>query len=160
VVNGKNVLEYVLAKLPEVDPVRLYVAGHSSAATFALLFAEHEPRIKGCIAYAPLADLFGRAPSQRAATEKRFPGLALLSPQDGVAGMKCPVFVFHAEDDHVISIGITRPFVELLKQVNSNVTFHTVPTGDHYRSMIVAGIPQGIKWLKSLPAELKSGSKE
>ena len=64
-VNGKNAIEYVLAKVPEVDPQRLYVAGHSSAATFALLFAEHEPRVKGCIAYAPLADLFARPPGHR-----------------------------------------------------------------------------------------------
>ena len=62
---ARNTLEYVLARLPEVDPERLYVAGHSSAAIWALLFAEHEPRIKGCIAYAPLADLFGRAPGKQ-----------------------------------------------------------------------------------------------
>ncbi len=50
VVNGKNAVEYVLAKLPEVDRDRLYAAGHSSAAIWALLFAEHESRIKGRIA--------------------------------------------------------------------------------------------------------------
>ena len=156
VVNGKNALEYVLARLPEVDPERLYVAGHSSAAIWALLFAEHEPRIKGCIAYAPLADLFGRAPGKRAGVESSFPGIARLSPQEGVERLKCPVFVFHAEDDHNISIEITRRFVALLKQTNSDVTFRTVPTGDHYQSMIKEGIPQGIKWLTSLPAETKA----
>ena len=156
VVNGKNAVEYVLAKVPEVDPERLYVAGHSSAAIWALLFAEHEPRIKGCIAYAPLADLFGRDPSQRANVETAFPGIARLSPQEGVEHLKCPVFVFHAEDDHNVPIAITRRFVALLKQTNPNVTFHTVPTGDHYQSMIAEGIPQGIKWLTSLPAEAKA----
>ena len=153
VVNGKNALEYVLARLPEVNPERLYVAGHSSAAIWALLFAEHEPRIKGCIAYAPLPDLFGRDPSKRAGLEAGLPGIAQLSPQESVQLLKCPVFVFHAENDHNIPIGITRRFVALLKQTNPGVTFHTVPTGDHYRSMIKEGIPQGIQWLKSLPAE-------
>jgi dienelactone hydrolase len=156
VVNGKNALEYVLARLPEVDPERLYAAGHSSAAIWALLFAEHEPRIKGCIAYAPLPDLFGRSPSHRATTETHFPGIAQFSPQEGIERLRCPVFVFHADDDHTIPIVITRRFVELLKPTNSDVTFHTVPTGDHYRSMIKEGIPQGIKWLKSLRAEAKS----
>jgi dienelactone hydrolase len=153
VVNGKNALEYVLAKLPEVDPERVYAAGHSSAAIWALLFAENEPRIKGCIAYAPLADLFGRNPSQRAAFEQSLSGIARLSPQENVERLKCPVFIFHAEDDTNVPIGITRRFVDLLKQTNSIVTFHTVPTGGHYDSMIAEGIPQGIQWLRSLPAE-------
>ena len=156
VVNGENALEYVLAKLPEVDPERLYAAGHSSTAIWALLFAEHEPRIKGCIAYAPLADLFGRNPSQRAAIEKEFPGIDRFSPQEGVNRLKCPVFVFHSEDDHNVPIGITRNFVELLQTMNSHVAFHTVPTGDHYQSMITEGIPQGIQWLKSLSTEVKA----
>jgi fermentation-respiration switch protein FrsA (DUF1100 family) len=73
-----------------------------------------------------------------------------------VERLKCPVFVFHAEDDHNIPIEITRRFVELLKQQKSAVTFHIVPTGDHYQSMIVEGIPQGIKWLTSLPTEAKA----
>ena len=158
VVNGKNALEYVLAKLPEVDPERLYAAGHSSAAVWALLFAEHEPRIKGCIAYAPLADLFGKNPSERASIERELRGIARFSPLEGIERLKCPVFVFHAEDDHNVSIEITRRFVEQLKQTNSNVTLHTTPTGGHYQSMIVEGIPQGIQWLKSLPGEVKARS--
>ncbi len=153
VINGKNALEYVLAKLPEVDPDRLYAAGHSSAATWALLFAEYEPRIKGCIAYAPLSDLFGRAPSGRSAAESHFPGIAKFSPQESIERLRCPVFVFQAEDDRVIPIDINRRFVEALKRSNSEVTFHTVTAGDHYQSMIAEGIPQGIHWLKSLPAE-------
>ena len=49
--------DYVLAKVPEVDPARIYAAGHSSAATHALLLAEHEPRLAGVIAYAPAIDV-------------------------------------------------------------------------------------------------------
>ena len=39
-VNARNALEFVLARVPEVDPKRIYAAGHSSAGTLALLFAE------------------------------------------------------------------------------------------------------------------------
>ena len=52
-VNANVALEYLLAKVPQVDPQRIYVAGHSSAGTLSLLFAEHEPRLKGCVAFAP-----------------------------------------------------------------------------------------------------------
>src|SRR5262245_14545591 len=55
-VNGRNALEYLLAKVPEVDPARIYTAGHSSAASHALLFAAHEPRLAGAMAYAPAPD--------------------------------------------------------------------------------------------------------
>ena len=51
-VNARNALEFVLARMPEVDPRRIYVAGQGSAATLALLFAEHEPRVAACIACA------------------------------------------------------------------------------------------------------------
>jgi hypothetical protein len=36
VVNGRNALEYVLTKMPQVDPKRIYTAGHSSAGTVSL----------------------------------------------------------------------------------------------------------------------------
>ena len=55
-VNAHIALEYVLAKVPEVDPKRITVAGHSSAGTLAVLFAEHEPRLRSCLAYAPVDD--------------------------------------------------------------------------------------------------------
>ena len=57
VVNGRNALEFVLAKMPMVNRDRIYSAGHSSAGTLSLLLAAHEPRLKGCIAYAPAADV-------------------------------------------------------------------------------------------------------
>jgi dienelactone hydrolase len=155
-VNGKNAVEYALAKMPQVDPERLYVAGHSSAATFALLFAEHVPRLKGCIAYAPLADLLDGSRGPKAEVVRLFPGIAGFSPIENCDLLKCPLFLFQSQGDTNVSIATSRRFVEKLKQTNPSVTFQTVPTGDHYSSMINPGIPMGIKWLKSLPAERKA----
>ena len=56
-VNAQNAIEFALAKIPAVDPQRLYTAGHSSAACQALLLAEKDPRIRACIAYAPVVDV-------------------------------------------------------------------------------------------------------
>ncbi len=61
-VNARNALEYTLANVPEVNPKQLFSVGHSSAGTLALLFAEHEPRLAGCVAYAPAIDLKSRFP--------------------------------------------------------------------------------------------------
>ena len=61
-INARNALEYTLANVPEVNRKQLFSAGHSSAGTLALLFAEHEPRLAGCVAYAPAIDLKNRFP--------------------------------------------------------------------------------------------------
>ena len=152
----QNTLEYVLARAARGGSRAAVRRGPQFRRDLGLAVRRAQPHVKGCIAYAPLPDLFGRNPGKRAGLEAGFPGIARLSPQENVELLRCPVFVFHAEDDHTIPIEITRRFVELLKQANSSVTFHTVPTGDHYGSMIKEGIPQGIRWLKSLPAEAKA----
>ena len=56
-INARNALAFALEKLPEVNPGRLYSAGHDSAGTLALLFAEHEPAIKATIAFDPVTNL-------------------------------------------------------------------------------------------------------
>ena len=59
VANARVALKYAKTEIPEVDPDRIYVAGHSSAGTTALLCAEHVEGLAGCIAYAPCSDLEG-----------------------------------------------------------------------------------------------------
>ena len=57
-VNARNALEYLLAKVPEVNPARKSMPpGTVPPAPCALLFAEHEPRLAGVIAYAPACDV-------------------------------------------------------------------------------------------------------
>lgn len=152
-VNARNALEYVLQRMPEVDPERVYAAGHSSAGTMALVLAEHEPRIKGCVVYAPATDLVER--NRPMATQLGFllPGsqefLAEWSPRTHEARLQCPVFLFHARDDSVVPFGECEAFSQRLKALGKQVTFKAVDSGDHYDSMIEEGIPAGIEWLKT-----------
>jgi dipeptidyl aminopeptidase/acylaminoacyl peptidase len=151
-VNARNALEYVLAKIPEVDPARIYAAGHSSAATHALLFAEHEPRLAGVIAYAPASDLPKWFANRLQVVRFVLPGsvdfVTQSSPSTHRQRLKCPTFLFHAEDDTTCEIGQTRQFAEQLKEQGTDVTLVTVATGEHYDSMINEGIPAAINWLK------------
>jgi dienelactone hydrolase len=155
VVNGRNALEFALTRLPQVDPKRIYTAGHSSAGTLSLLLAEHEPRIKRCIAYAPCTDVEERLADAVADpyTRQLMPGLADFlkrsSPLTHTDRLKCPVFIFHARDDSNVPISESTAFVKTLKSSNSNVTFAETPSGNHYDSMVEKGIPQAIKWLNS-----------
>jgi pimeloyl-ACP methyl ester carboxylesterase len=154
-INAHEALDYALGKVPAVDPYRIVTAGHSSAATLSLLTAEREMRVSGCIAYAPIydvVDFLGERvvdPLSRA-----MPGfrqfLVDSSPQTHVARLRCPVFLFHSEEDTTVPISKSAAFVEQLRKTNRSVTFVRAPSGDHYQSMIRQGIPQAIEWLKQL----------
>lgn len=151
-VNARNALEYVLVRMPEVDPRRIYAAGHSSAATLALLFAEHDHRVKACAAYAPVSNIPRWLGSDVDEMEAVLPGcrefFEQASPHTHASRLHCRVFLFHAEDDSVVPVHDTTGFANDLQRLNKDVTLVTVPRGDHYDSMIREGIPRAIQWLK------------
>jgi len=152
-VNAHAAIDYSLAQLPQIDPKRLYVAGHGSAGSLALLAAEYEPRIAGCLAYAPCTDIFAQVDADhRAKLDHALPGeedfLAWCSPITAVDRLKCPVFLFQADDDSLYPIARTEQFVQKLQDTNKDVTFTRARKGGHYSAMISQGIPAGIQWLK------------
>ncbi|QDU27589.1 Alpha/beta hydrolase family protein [Anatilimnocola aggregata] len=152
-VNARNAFEYILARIPQINPQQIYTAGHSSAGAAALLFAAHEPRVAGCVAYAPCADVAGFHPYGTILRMKpKFPGLIDFlhqsSPTTHAERIHCPVLLFSAEDDSVVDVQKTRDFAALLQKTNAQVTVYTVEEGDHYDAMIEEGIPAGIEWIK------------
>jgi len=153
-VSQQNALNYALEKVSSIDAERIYIAGHSSAATHSLLVAANEPRVKAAIAYAPATDLEKRLAKILEPFNQDVPGfkefIIQSSPKNNISKIKIPVFVFQATDDSVISIEDTKGFVAELQKNNSNVTFLTVHEGDHYDSMIQQGIPQAIEWLNKI----------
>jgi dipeptidyl aminopeptidase/acylaminoacyl peptidase len=155
VINGRNALEFVLARMPMVDPDRIYSAGHSSAATLSLLLAAHEPRLKACLAYAPAVDLESHFSDilEDPEIELILPGASRFvtdsSPLTHANQIQIPVFLFFAEDDTMATLESAKPFVDALQSTNPRVRLHKVPTGGHYNSMIDKGIPAGIRWIKN-----------
>lgn len=151
-------VDYALAKVPQIDPKRLYAAGHSSAGTLSLLVAENDPRIAACVAYAPCCNVPKRLglPLLRA-LDDAVPGeqdfLARRSPNVDVAKLTCPLFLFHADDDSVVPAADVDEFAGMVQRTNAHTTYVRVPTGDHYDSMIQQGVPQAIRWLQALPAK-------
>lgn len=131
VVNTRNALEFALAKLPMVDPKKVFAAGHSSAGTLSLLAAAHEPRLAGALAYAPAADVPGRmegiedAPAML--TGLMYPQLKEFltqsSPTTHAAAIKCPVFLYHSKADDNTPFADSERFVASLKAGNKDVTF-------------------------------------
>lgn len=151
-VNARNALEFALAKLPEVDPERIFIAGHSSAGTLALLYAEHEPRLKGACAYMPVYDVvgaLGNAPTLRTVDPDAPQFLSRTSPRSFVDRLRCPVFLFGSEKDGNVPVATVRRAANDLRAHGKDVTIEIAPSGDHYRAMIDSGIPAGIAWLKT-----------
>lgn len=151
-VNARNALEYVLQRLPEVSPGAIFAAGHSSAGAHALLFAAHEPRLAGCLAYAPLVDVYGNTKAWCRSQGLNGPGLLgfarRASPSTHAARLRCPTFLFHSEDDPVVAAAESGDLARRLQAGGTPVTRETVPSGDHYQTMIDQGIPAGLRWLE------------
>jgi dipeptidyl aminopeptidase/acylaminoacyl peptidase len=151
-VNEKNALDFALANVSLIDPDRIYVAGHSSAATHALLVAANETRVKAVAAYAPATDLVDFIGNTLASIDEMSPGFAQFisqrSPVNFVDKIRVPVFLFHAKDDTVIAGRNMQTFVTKVKRTNPDVTYVEVDRGGHYESMIQPGIGRGIAWLK------------
>lgn len=152
-VNARNALEYTLQKVPEVNPSQIFCAGHSSAGTLALLFAEHEPRLAGCVAYAPAIDLKARIPGSvvrmMAAAMPNFAEfLVQSSPRTHEDRLSCPALIFHAADDDNVPIAQSREFVKRMQAAGKDVSLSEVASGGHYDPMIEQGIANGINWMK------------
>lgn len=131
VVNTRNALEFALAKLPMVNPKQVFAAGHSSAATLALLAAEHEPKLAGVLAYAPATDVVGRMEGAQdlppALVGIAFPQmkefLTQSSPLTHLSSTKCPVFLYHSKHDDNTKSSDSQTFVDKLKAAGKDVTF-------------------------------------
>ena len=153
-VNARNALEFVLARMPMVDRKKIFAAGHSSAATLSLLFGAHEPRLAGCAAYAPAADVEARLKdvAEEPFSYLTFPEckafLRRSSPKTHASKFLVSVFVFHAADDKNVPVADSRDFTANLKSLRTDVTYLEVPAGGHYQPMIDEGIPAGIAWMK------------
>jgi pimeloyl-ACP methyl ester carboxylesterase len=64
--------------------------------------------------------------------------------------LKCPVFIFHAEDDPGVLPAVVDDYVSRLKATNKSVTQVKVKEGGHYDSMIAPGLSKGVAWLREL----------
>ncbi len=151
--DAEAAINYTLKTLPFVDPHRLYSAGHSSAGTMSLLLAEHDARIKACIAYAPVCYVPQQVgPKIISVFSGILPDYAQFlvrsSPSTNVHTLHCPLFLFHADDDANVPTSDNISFARLVTQTNHHVTFVRVATGNHYQSMINPGIPTAILWLR------------
>jgi dienelactone hydrolase len=160
--NERAALDFALANVPEIDPGRIYAAGHSSAGTMALYVAEHDPRIAACAAFASPPSVASHiGPGGVDYLESRIPGsrqfLSRISPDTGIASLRCPVFLFHSEADTTVRPSKIAQFAEALRRVNPRVKYVMVHRGGHTAATLETGIPMAIEWLKGLDGRYDRG---
>lgn len=98
-----------LASLPYVDPARIYLGGHSTGGTLALLVAAAgENRFRAVFALGPVDDVLGYG-------SKNLP-FDTTNPQEGqlrapirwIKDIRCPTFVFEGTQGNIVSLFILQ----------------------------------------------------
>ncbi len=156
--NASLALGWALGQLPSPNLKRVYAAGHSSAATHALVFASQEPRIRAVAAYAPVVGVreylgpdFAQEMSDAVPGYKEF--LDLTEPLTHAGKLQSkPVFLFAARDDAGSPEGV-KSLLAAMKPEHASSKSLIVKSGGHYDSMIEQGVPAAIKWFGSLKGD-------
>ncbi len=156
--NLRIAIEYLKAKVPQVDPSRLYTAGHSSAGTLSLLAASKEPSIAGAIAFMPAVDIEKTLESDGGdrmdvikQLRSQVSGLEALyttySPISNESKIRCPVFLCTAPVDSIDAAQEVIDAAKRLRKLDVITWLETVPRGDNDQPMLNPEIDRAIDWL-------------
>lgn len=152
VTNARAALQLALSQFPRLDRTKIFVAGHSSAATLALVLCSKLENLRGCVAYAPDVNPAASRGDVVKVLEPYLPGEAAfiksVSPIELVSGIRSPVLIFNAANDDVVPVAAISDYVRAAEAQKVKVDRIEVPSGGHYESMIRQGIPAGIAWMR------------
>ncbi len=152
-VNSRNALEYAVQYLKIVDPQKIFVAGYSSGGTQALLFAAHEQRLAGCVAYCPdtgLSDFDARKLKSLKFLSGIDAFVTKAAPLTHVERIECPVMIFAVQDDEIVSFGDVMVFFQSLEETNKDAMLRWSEYGGHAIPYQTTGREQGAQWIERI----------
>lgn len=121
-----------LAKQPSVDPARIYLGGHSTGGTLALLCAESSGGFRDVFAFGPVTDprVYGTKNLYYEVGNAR--ESELRSPVKWLAAITSPTFVFEG-----INPRSNIASLQVLERANHNpaVRFYPVPNATHFSDL-------------------------
>ncbi|MDQ1922308.1 alpha/beta hydrolase family protein [Massilia pseudoviolaceinigra] len=122
-----------LEKQPYVDPDRIYLGGHSTGGTLALLTAETSTRFRAVFAFGPVDEIDGYGGRFTGFNPANPREAALRSPGRWLASVRSPVFVIEGAGGNIDSLlamrGTTR---------NPQIRFVPVQGADHFNVLAPA----------------------
>jgi dipeptidyl aminopeptidase/acylaminoacyl peptidase len=117
-----------LARRPDVDPEHIYLGGHSTGGTMALLAAASGPRVRGVFAFGPIDDVSNYGVTETALDHATGKELAMRSPVSFMDRIRVPTLVLEGA-----AHGNTRAFAPLREAAKgAPVRFLAVPGGTHF----------------------------
>ena len=153
--NAAAAINYIDAKIPQIDPKRIYSVGHSSAGTLALSGRPERSADRGlrrlCASVRSWRSLAATQRVLETLQSGSYDFFVKLSPDQNIGRLKCPTMLFTAADDRNVPTESVVAFATQLRHNNPHVKLVQVPTGGHYNSMIKQGVPAAIEWLGQLP---------
>lgn len=120
-----------LAALPYVDPKRIYLGGHSTGGTLALLVAETgTTQFRAVFSLGPVESVAGYGQDSLPFDVKDARESRLRAPIVFLPAIACPTFVFEGADPERSNISSLRR----LRAANTNalVRFHPTPDATHF----------------------------
>lgn len=117
-----------LVKLPYVDPNRVYLGGHSTGGTLAMLVGAYSDRYTGIISLGPVADARQYGGAFVYCDPENENEIVLRSPLYWLDSVNSPMYVIEGEN------GNWDGAVELMQKKNNNqrIQFFRVPNHDHF----------------------------
>lgn len=125
-----------LSQLPHIDPNQIYLGGHSTGGTLAILVAESSDRFKAVFSLGPVALVSHYGGEYVYCDPDNEREIALRSPLPWLHCVKSPLYVFEGAD------GGNWESIEMMEDVNSNPLIHFFPLGNHDHFSIIAPLTE------------------
>lgn len=117
-----------LVEQPGIDPQRIYLGGHSTGGTLAMLVAESTNQFRAVFAFGPAADVRGYGEPGLSGDDADETEIKLRSPIHWLGGVTRPLFVVEGEERGAIkSLRLMQSVCE-----NDRIHFHPVSGCDHF----------------------------
>lgn len=130
-----------LAQQDYVDPARIYLGGHSTGGTLALLVAEASDRFRAVFSFGPVADVRAYGPAFTPFTLEDPREIELRAPGRWLSSLRVPTFVFEGTGGNIDELEALAG-----ASVNPRAHFLRIRGADHFSSLaptntlIAAGI--------------------
>jgi acetyl esterase/lipase len=116
-----------LAAQPGIDPDRIYLGGHSTGGTLALLVAESSQRYRAVFAFGPIARVNVYGDENLTYSTNRPREEDLRNPVRWLHAIRTPTYVIEGEDGNISQLRV-------LKRASKNglIRFHEIAGKDHF----------------------------